>query len=350
QKMDTMHAVTPPCPSASQAKAPSLANKNRELRSHRAPRAVPAVPGGFRQTAPPSPLVPQPRPAAPAPQPVSAGAVRGGAVSVPGRAVCAQRPSGPRGTDGAELGPGNCPGGCRPEPPEDGASPEHGGNRSHRWGRVSLREGFLIAPVPKAAVPRSERLCLGKPGSAEQQERLHGRTSPARSRTQHSPGRGDTAGAVRLQPGSWFPLVLGSGGELCFLLGERTALGSCSMTHSCAKPGSLSSRMSSATVSLRSPFLLLGEHEVDGEDPQASAGPRDSYSCDFPTALVRGTFRVPWVMCQLSCWSFCLLCLNTNSRTKVRSVLEHVTLVQSSFLLFIFSSGKHSLGFLGTWY
>ncbi|XP_051667735.1 uncharacterized protein LOC127481927 isoform X1 [Manacus candei] len=30
------------------------------------------------------------------------------------------------------------------------------------------------------------------------------------------------------------------GGELCFLLGERTALGSCSMSHSCAEPGSLS--------------------------------------------------------------------------------------------------------------
>ncbi|XP_051650451.1 translation initiation factor IF-2-like [Manacus candei] len=52
-------------------------------------------------------------------------------------------------------------------------------------------------------------------------------------------------------------------------------------------------RMSSATVSLRSPFLLLGEHEVDGEDPQASAGTRDLYNCNFPTALIRGTLRVP---------------------------------------------------------
>ncbi|XP_029817326.1 uncharacterized protein LOC115307632 [Manacus vitellinus] len=45
-------------------------------------------------------------------------------------------------------------------------------------------------------------------------------------------------------PGSWFPLVLGSGGELCFLPGERRALGSCSMSHSCAEPGSLSSTLS----------------------------------------------------------------------------------------------------------
>ncbi|XP_032541542.1 uncharacterized protein LOC116785686 isoform X2 [Chiroxiphia lanceolata] len=101
------------------------------------------------------------------------------------------------------------------------------------------------------------------------------------------------AAGTGFQPGSWFPLVLGSGGELCFLRGERTALGSCSMTHSCAEPGTWSSRMLSATVSPRSPFLLLGEHEVDGEDPQASAGTRDSYNCDFPTALLRGTLRVP---------------------------------------------------------
>ncbi|XP_032547575.1 uncharacterized protein LOC116788649 isoform X2 [Chiroxiphia lanceolata] len=89
------------------------------------------------------------------------------------------------------------------------------------------------------------------------------------------------------------------GGELCFLRGERRASGSCSMTPSCAEPGSLS-RMSSATMSLRSPFLLLGEHEVDGEDPQASAGTRDSYSCDFPTALVRGTSWVPWGITPVS--------------------------------------------------
>ncbi|XP_064515992.1 uncharacterized protein LOC135416638 [Pseudopipra pipra] len=72
------------------------------------------------------------------------------------------------------------------------------------------------------------------------------------------------------------------------------------MSHSCAEPGSLSSRMSSATVSLRSPFLLLGEHEVDGEDPQPSAGTRDSHNCDFSPALLRWTFRVPWGITPVS--------------------------------------------------
>ncbi|XP_027554261.1 uncharacterized protein LOC113974898 [Neopelma chrysocephalum] len=160
-------------------------------------------------------------------------------------------------------------------------------------GPGQLRKGFLIAPISKAAVPRSQRPCLGKPGSAQHQERPHGRTSPARNRTEHSPGR--VCSLARGFPWCWW-----SGGELCFLLGERRAWGSCSMNHSCAEPGRLSSRMSSATVSLRSPFLLLGEHEVDGEDPQASAGTRDSYNCNFPTALVRGTLRVPWGITPVS--------------------------------------------------
>ncbi|XP_051641406.1 uncharacterized protein LOC127470206 isoform X2 [Manacus candei] len=72
------------------------------------------------------------------------------------------------------------------------------------------------------------------------------------------------------------------------------------MSHSCAEPGSLSSRMSSATMSPRSPFLLLGEHEVDGEDPQPSAGKRDWHNCDFSPALSRWTFRVPWGITPVS--------------------------------------------------
>ncbi|XP_051647272.1 uncharacterized protein LOC127472726 [Manacus candei] len=117
------------------------------------------------------------------------------------------------------------------------------------------------------------------------------------------------------------------GGELCFLLGERTALGSCSMSHSCAEPGSLS-RLRKAPQERKlyippqlyakgflppvsAPFLLLGEHEVDGEDPQASAGTRDSYNCDFPPALVKGTSRILLGMYQLSCWSFSMEYLNT---------------------------------------
>ncbi|XP_051641408.1 uncharacterized protein LOC127470206 isoform X3 [Manacus candei] len=71
------------------------------------------------------------------------------------------------------------------------------------------------------------------------------------------------------------------------------------MSHSCAEPGSLS-RMSSATMSPRSPFLLLGEHEVDGEDPQPSAGKRDWHNCDFSPALSRWTFRVPWGITPVS--------------------------------------------------
>ncbi|XP_032541515.1 uncharacterized protein LOC116785678 isoform X2 [Chiroxiphia lanceolata] len=186
---------------------------------------------------------------------------------------------------------GNCPGGCRPEPPEDGAPPEHRGQPQPPVGPGQPAGRFPDRSCPQSScasfpetLPGQARLSAA-PGEAARED------EPGQEQDTGHPGRGDTAGDVRLQPGSWFPLVLGSGGELCFLLGERMALGSCSMTHSCAEPGNQSSRMSSTTMSLRSPFLLLGEHEVDGEDPQASAGTRDSYNCDFPTALVRGTLR-----------------------------------------------------------
>ncbi|XP_051666390.1 uncharacterized protein LOC127481288 [Manacus candei] len=99
------------------------------------------------------------------------------------------------------------------------------------------------------------------------------------------------------------------------------------MSHSCAEPGSLS-RLRKAPQERKlyippqlyakgflppvsAPFLLLGEHEVDGEDPQASAGTRDSYNCDFPPALVKGTSRILLGMYQLSCWSFSMEYLNT---------------------------------------
>ncbi|XP_032542597.1 collagen alpha-1(I) chain-like [Chiroxiphia lanceolata] len=108
---------------------------------------------------------------------------------------------------------GTARGAAGQNPPRMGLPPSTGGNRSHRWDRVSLREGSLIAPVPKAAVPRSQRLCLGKPGSAQHQERLHGRTSPARSRTQDTPGEFAAWLVVSPGAGEWRRVVLPAGRE-----------------------------------------------------------------------------------------------------------------------------------------
>ncbi|XP_039234859.1 uncharacterized protein LOC114000271 [Pipra filicauda] len=180
------------------------------------------------------------------------------------------------------------------------ASPGHGGTA----------ERGLPSPVPAAAhEPAARALRRRSPRPVPT-------AGSGAARRRCGRGAGIRVGAeVREQPGSWFPLVRR---RVVLPAGREKGLGKLLHEPQLCPARSLSSRMSSATVSLRSPFLLLGEHEVDGEDPQASAGTRDWHSCDFPPALVRGTFRVPWVMCQLSCWSFCLLYLNTKSRTKVR--------------------------------
>ncbi|XP_051650437.1 uncharacterized protein LOC127474065 [Manacus candei] len=147
------------------------------------------------------------------------------------------------------------------------------------WLEFPLALGFL--PTGRGSWPESF-----KPG---EQWPSHHPCSPSR------PGCCPSAPDRSLARG--FPWC---GGELCFLLGERTALGSCSMSHSCAEPGSLSSTLSA-----------VGRAQGRWRRSPASAGTRDSYNCDFPTTLVKGTSRILLGMCQLSCWSFSMEYLNT---------------------------------------